>query len=121
MKIFLQCGIVEHSGHGVPIVVREYGEKAYTFSENMITVTIPFNKVENTTPKNGAVNGVVNLTTRESAVLKELQKNPSVSKKELAELTAIPKTSLDRVIVSLKEKGIVERVGSDKTGYWKIN
>ncbi len=35
---------MEHSGHGVPIVVREYGEKAYTFSENMITVTIPFEK-----------------------------------------------------------------------------
>ena len=46
MKIFLQCGIVEHSGHGVPIVVREYGEKAYTFSENMITVTIPFDNPE---------------------------------------------------------------------------
>ncbi len=44
MKIFLQCGIVEHSGHGVPIVVREYGEEAYSFSKNMITVTIPFNK-----------------------------------------------------------------------------
>lgn len=46
MKIFLQCGIVEYSGHGVPIVIREYGEKAYTFSENMITVTIPFDKPE---------------------------------------------------------------------------
>lgn len=121
MKIFLQCGIVEHSGHGVPIVVREYGEIAYTFSENMITVTIPFNKIENTTPKNGAVNGAVKLTTRESVVLEELQKNPSVSKKELVELTAIPKTSLDRVIVSLKKQGIIERIGSDKTGYWKIN
>lgn len=31
MKIFLQCGIVEHSGHGVPIVVREYGEKHILF------------------------------------------------------------------------------------------
>ena len=121
MKIFLQCGIVEHSGHGVPIVVREYGEKAYTFSENVIIVTIPFNKIENTTPKNGAVNGAVKLTTRESVVLEELQKNPSVSKKELVELTAIPKTSLDRVIVSLKKQGIIERIGSDKTGYWKIN
>ena len=87
----------------------------------MITVTIPFNKIENTTPKNGAVNGAVKLTTRESVVLEELQKNPSVSKKELVELTAIPKTSLDRVIVSLKKQGIIERIGSDKTGYWKIN
>lgn len=40
MKIFLQCGIVVHSGHGVPIVVKEYGERAYSFSQNMITVTL---------------------------------------------------------------------------------
>ena len=45
-KNFGLCGIVEHSGHGVPIVVREYEEKAYTFSENMITVTSPFDKPE---------------------------------------------------------------------------
>ena len=46
--------IMEHSGHGVPIVVREYGEKAYTFSENMITVTIPFDKPET---KSGEITG----------------------------------------------------------------
>ena len=45
---------MEHSGHGVPIVVREYGEKAYTFSENMITVTIPFDKPET---KSGKITG----------------------------------------------------------------
>lgn len=44
MKIDLQYHIVNQSGHGVPIIVREYGEKAYTFSENSITVTIPFDR-----------------------------------------------------------------------------
>ncbi|MDE6414947.1 MAG: hypothetical protein K2K48_05990 [Anaeroplasmataceae bacterium] len=44
MKIFLQCSIVEHLGHGVPIIVREYDEKAYEFSESFITVTIPFDR-----------------------------------------------------------------------------
>lgn len=57
MNIFLQCGIVEHSGHGVPIVVKEYGEQAYLFSKNMITVTIPFNK-----KKNVGVNASIKLT-----------------------------------------------------------
>ena len=28
MNIFLQCDIVEQSGHGVPLIVKEYGEKA---------------------------------------------------------------------------------------------
>lgn len=120
MKIFLQCGIVEHSGHGVPIVVREYGENAYTFSENMITVTIPFSKIKNTTPESGAVNGVVNLTVRETTIINKIKEQPTISKKELVLLTGIPKTSLDRVLASLKEKGLIERVGSDKTGYWSI-
>ena len=60
MKIFLQCGIVEHSGHGVPIVIKEYGEKAYSFSQNMITVTIPFNRPKQL--KNEPVNEPVKLT-----------------------------------------------------------
>ena len=121
MKIFLQCGIVEHSGHGVPIVVREYGEKAYTFSENMITVTIPFDKPEiKCGVVNGAVNGVVNLSDREKNVVAAIEKNPRISKTKLIELTGIPKTSLERIISSLKEKGLLERVGSDKNGYWKI-
>lgn len=44
MKIFRECGIIGHPGHGVPVVVKEYGEKAYSFSKNMITVTIPFSR-----------------------------------------------------------------------------
>ena len=121
MKIFLQCGIVEHSGHGVPIVVREYGEKAYTFSENMITVTIPFEKPEiKSGAVNGVVNGVVNLSDREKNVVAAIEKSPRISKKKLIELTGIPKTSLERIISSMKEKGLLERVGSDKNGYWKI-
>lgn len=108
---------MEHSGHGVPIVVREYGEKAYTFSENMITVTIPFDKPET---KSGVVNGVVNLSDREKNVVAAIEKNPRISKKKLIELTGIPKTSLERIISSMKEKGLLERVGSDKNGYWKI-
>lgn len=73
MKIFLQCGIVEHSGHGVPIVVREYGEKAYTFSENMITVTIPFEKP-------GRETGEEKLTDKERIVYNIITNNPYVKR-----------------------------------------
>ena len=27
---------------------------------------------------------------------------------------------VDRAIKSLKDKGIIERMGSNKTGYWKV-
>ncbi len=42
--IFRQCNFAEESGDGVSVVVSVYGEEAYVFSDNFITVCIPFNK-----------------------------------------------------------------------------
>ena len=39
----------------------------------------------------------------------------------LAQMLKIGTTTVYRYIESLKEKGIVERIGSDRGGYWKIN
>ncbi len=44
MKIFLQCHIVEQTGHDVPKVVSKYEGSAYKFLTSTITVTIPFDK-----------------------------------------------------------------------------
>ena len=45
-EIFVQLHISEKSGRGVPRIVGEYGEKAFKFSNNAITVTIPFNRID---------------------------------------------------------------------------
>ena len=68
---------MEHSGHGVPIVVREYVEKAYTFSENMITVTIPFEKPGRET---GEETGEEKLTDKERIVYNIITNNPYVKR-----------------------------------------
>lgn len=44
-EIFLQLGISEKSGRGVPVIVGAYGRKAYEFRENSIVVTIPLNRL----------------------------------------------------------------------------
>lgn len=44
MQIFLQCHIVEQTGHGVPKIVKKYGPESYEFWTSMITVTILFAK-----------------------------------------------------------------------------
>ena len=40
---------------------------------------------------------------------------------ELIEKINLSRSTIDRVLASLKTKNIIERVGSDKTGYWKVN
>lgn len=44
-EIFVQLHISEKTGRGVPRIVEVYGEQAFTFSDNAITVTIPYDRL----------------------------------------------------------------------------
>ena len=118
MKIFLQCGIVEHSGHGVPIVVKEYGEKAYSFSQNMITVTIPFNRPKQVV--NAPVNAPVKLTATQANILNLIRKDANITIEAIVQFLGKDRRTITRNIGVLREKQLLRRVGSDKTGYWEI-
>ena len=45
-EIFVQLHISEKSGRGVPRIVGTYGEQAFKFTDNAITVTIPYNRLD---------------------------------------------------------------------------
>ena len=45
-EILLPLHISEKSGRGVPRIVSEYGEEAFSFTDNSIAVTIPFNRLD---------------------------------------------------------------------------
>ena len=38
----------------------------------------------------------------------------------MADIIGISTTSIDKSINSLKEKGIIKRVGGDKSGHWEL-
>lgn len=116
MKIFLQCGIVEQSGHGVPIVVKEYGEQAYRFSKNMITVVIPFSK---SVGINVGINVGIKLDV-ENEVLNLIKENATITMPEMAKKLGVAVRTIERSIKKLKLDSKLKRVGSNKTGYWQI-
>jgi ATP-dependent DNA helicase RecG len=49
-----------------------------------------------------------------------LLKNKELSIEKLAESVGITARSIERNISILKDKGLLERVGSDRTGYWNV-
>ena len=69
---------------------------------------------------NEVINGAINISTAEQAVLAAITQNPRITKMELQKETSLGKSTIDRAIKALKEKCFIERVGSNKTGYWKI-
>ena len=120
-EIFLQLHISEKTGRGVPIITSKYTNEAYTFEDNSILVTIPFNFINSMGDKVGDKVGDKTLNPSQVKVLAEIRNNPNIRKQELEIVCSLGKTSIDNIIKTLKEKGYIERIGSNKTGYWKVN
>ena len=69
--------------------------------------------------KDDPVNDLVNNAVKRN-ILQHLKQNPKANYKELADETGYSASTIKRHIQELKKMGIIERIGSDKTGYWKI-
>lgn len=128
-EIFLQLHISEKTGRGVPIVTQRYGRNAYEFRENSIAVTIPFNWINvmgdragnKEGDKGGNKNREYGLNQTQVRILAEIRNNPKITKVRLMELLGLGKTTIDNGLSVLKKYGYIERVGSRKAGYWKVN
>ena len=60
------------------------------------------------------------LTENEKRMLLELINNPSIPYDTLVVELKISRRTVSRVFVSLVEKGYIQRVGTNKKGYWKV-
>ena len=116
-EIFLQLHISEKTGRGIHVISSEYGEGAFDFSDNDITVTIPFNFINEV----GNKVGDKSLNDSQTRVLAEIRNNPNITKPQLMIICHLGKTSIDKIISVLKEKGYIERIRSNKSGCWKAN
>lgn len=120
-EIFLQLHISEKTGRGVPKITSTYGKDVYKFHENSIVVTIPFNWINEVGDKPGdKVGDISKLNDTQIKVLSEIRNNPHITKPELETLVGVGKTTIDNAISVLKEKNIIKRIGSNKTGHWDV-
>ena len=123
-EIFLQLHISEKTGRGVPVITQVYGKDAYDFRENSIVVTIPFKWINIMGDKRGDKQGDksinTNLNGTQQRILTEIRNNPNITKPQLCAVLSVGKTTVDNGIATLRRKGYIERIGSNKTGYWKV-
>ena len=61
------------------------------------------------------------MTEKEQDLLTLLIEDPAYTYSALFEKLCISRKAVSLRIKSLKEKGIIKRIGSDKRGYWEIN
>jgi len=63
----------------------------------------------------------IDINTMEKVVLDLLKTNPKITYEQIAEIINKNRKTVQRTINSLKKRGIISRVGSDKTGCWVVN
>ena len=139
MRVFKDVGLVEQLGSGMSRILKYYDKDIFIISDHFIKVVFPFSikntidgreedisKRENgiingTINKNGTINGTINGTDEEKKIIiAKMVENPRITIKAMSDYTGYSVRKVNRIIKELKEMGLVERKGENKTGYWEI-
>ena len=134
-QTFFRAGFVEYWGSGIkritdackeygspiPEIVNEAGGVAVKCkaSDSYLKAMNGENNTKNVTT-NVTINVTIKLTETEKKILQIITNNPNVTQKEIAEELNVTTMTVKRNIKKLKEKGIIDRVGANKNGYWKV-
>ena len=79
-------------------------------------------KVEDNTSKNVLPEGdEVQLSKSEQRVVKLLATDPRITIGALSRRLQLSEAGINKVLAALRKKGIIERVGANKNGSWKVN
>jgi ATP-dependent DNA helicase RecG len=60
------------------------------------------------------------LVDSQQKIIQLIAANPKISKREMSNKIGISSTAIDKNIKSLKDKKIIKRIGSDRSGHWEI-
>ena len=121
-SVFYYAGFIESWGRGIE-KIRNTCEMdgvpmpEYTVNPGdiMIKFTAPEDRIVSMTKE--VTDGV---TDQEERTLKLLYEDPGFTTAELTERLGVSRKSVLKYLKSLREKKIIERVGTNKRGYWKI-
>lgn len=111
------CSACEKDGVPQPIFTINPGDimVQFTAPQNRVVRSVTSEVTEKVTDK-----VTVPLNEKESRLLALLSEDPAYTSAELAKLLSLSRKTVSVRLKSLKEKGMIERIGSSRKGYWKI-
>ena len=109
---------LEHNGSPKPIFETDSERLSFAVTLFMHHEFKPQNEVINE-----AINEVINadLSKKELTILNEIEADPECTIQGLAERTSMSRATVERIVKSLKVKGVVVRTGSRKKGRWMVS
>ena len=99
------------------IIVREVKNKVENKVKNKSRGKVQENSDENTVNKGTEVQ----LSKSEQRIVKLLGADPRITIGILSQRLQLSEAGINKVLAALRKKGIIERVGANKNGSWKVN
>jgi len=133
-RAFKAANVIERYGSGIMRIrkiCKDYGVKEPNFEEiSSGFQVILYNEKINVTDsnidrakkiiKNNTKKGTEKVSINQQKIIKNLLENPSITSEELSVIIGIRADKIRINLSKLKSKGLIERVGADKGGYWKV-
>jgi predicted HTH transcriptional regulator len=124
IRIFKDLDLVEHLGTGIQKITDVYGKEAYKFYSDHLTVVLPFDKevlaLNTGESKNAPINAPIKLSKTQTAILEMLKEDNTLTRETMCERLGKDIGTIKRAIKALREKGMIERKGANKDGYWEV-
>ncbi len=122
-KFFKHLKLIEGWGSGFKRMVEgciAYGCPKPIFEEKAGAFVISFFPVSVNEGVNEGVNTPTRLTENQQEILNILQRDPSLTILQLTDRVGIDISNVEKSVAKLKMLNRLTRVGSDKSGYWKV-
>ena len=120
-KTLYLCKDVEAFGSGIRKIYtlcNEAGVEVSYINEET-AFTLEFSRDDrNIPPKDGGING--GITEAELMLLSLLKQSPSMTNTQLADASGKSERTISRLLAALKNRKLIQRIGSNKTGYWRV-
>ena len=119
MRILSDLDYVEQTGHGIPEVVKKYGNDIFDINDNYINVTLPFDKEVMASKVDEAQNEAQNEAKNsiEEILISLIKENSNITRQEMIRKTGKSRSTIERI---LRKSTKIFYVGSSKKGHWQI-
>ncbi|PKP08545.1 MAG: hypothetical protein CVU09_15255 [Bacteroidetes bacterium HGW-Bacteroidetes-4] len=117
--IFFKAGFIEAWGRGISRIINDFRKAGLpdpVFEETMGGIMVTIYRTNDTV----TANATDNATDRKTKILKLLSNNSKLSVVQIAKKLEVSRITILRDIDTLKEHNKLQRMGSEKGGYWKV-
>lgn len=118
MRIFRDLGLVEQLGTGVMRILKVYNEDVFEFNNYFIRVNFKYRD-------NSELEDNKNINDRDvskvqNQILNLIDNDKYLTQEELSKILGKGRSTIAKNIKILKDNGYLDRIGSDKNGFWKV-